>query len=928
MAENETKRDTEPRIPDESAREQIELQKKWFDAIFHGARDAIFIADEDALFVNCNKAAEILTGYSLDELHSMTIKDLHEPEDLDAFNKFFLKILSGEEITSEAKILRKDGTKVDVEFSNKSLRIDGKSYMHTIARDISKRKLTEENLIKGEKEYRELFENSPIGIFKTDSEGNVLKVNPEMARILGAESPEEALARFQNLSQSLYVDPKRRDLLLKILRDKGFVKDFEYEAVRLDGKRITLNMDARIRGKNPEGTFIIDGFTSDITDRKMAEEALSDNYKKYYSFLNTTSEGVYLQQLEIPVDTSLPVEEQIDAFYDNAYFAECNDALARMYGFSNQKEILGKKLVEFHGGRNHPINRNEVRRFIENGYREHSELSHETCSDGKERWFLNTTSGVVEGGKLLYLWGTHTDITENRRAEDEIIKLSEAIAQLEEIVVITDANGIILYANPAFERITGYPEEKTIGQKPSMLKSGVHDEQFYSELWRTISEGKRWSGNLTNKRIDDSHFTASCSISPVKNREGEITNYVWISRDITKEIFLKKSIEQAQKMEAVGTLAGGIAHDFNNILTSVLGFTELALNDVEKDSIQEERLQAVYSAGRRAKDLVKQILTFARKTDEETKPIQVNIILKEALKLLRPTIPTTIEIRQDLRSDSQIMGAPTHVHQIIMNLCTNAAQAMEDEGGIMTVSLKDVRLAQEFTKKHLGMTPGDFLELKISDTGKGIHPKILGSIFEPYFTTKAKGEGTGMGLATVHGIVKKYQGEILVSSKLNKGTEFTVYLPVCRKKAPSKKYSFGDLPGGDENILIVDDEIQVAKITGLSLGRLGYNVTTLTSSLEALEVFESNPDAFDLVITDMTMPGMTGDRLTSKLLNIRPELPVILCTGYAKKFAGKEANIKGVRAFAYKPVTSSDLAGLVRRVLDGDDASKDSEGAE
>jgi CheY-like chemotaxis protein len=387
-------------------------------------------------------------------------------------------------------------------------------------------------------------------------------------------------------------------------------------------------------------------------------------------------------------------------------------------------------------------------------------------------------------------------------------------------------------------------------------------------------------------------------------------------------------MEQAQKMEAVGTLAGGIAHDFNNILTSVLGFTELALNDVEKDTVMEERLQAVYSAGRRAKDLVKQILTFARKTDEETKPIQVNIIIKEALKLLRPTIPTTIEIKQDLRSDSLIMGAPTHVHQIIMNLCTNAAQAMEDEGGIMTVSLKDARLTPGFTKKHLGLDPGDFLELKISDTGKGIPPKILESIFEPYFTTKAKGEGTGMGLATVHGIVKKYQGEILVSSKLNKGSEFTIYLPVCRKKAPSKKYSFGDLPGGKENILIVDDEIQVAKITGLSLGRLGYNVTTLTSSLEALETFKSDPDAFDLVITDMTMPGMTGDRLTNKLLNIRPELPVILCTGYAKKFAGKEADIKGVRAFAYKPVTSSDLANLVRRVLDGEDASENTEGLE
>ncbi len=926
MADKENDRETDPGAPGSTDQEQINLQQKWFDAIFHGARDAIFIANEQARFVNCNRAAEIMTGYSLDEIHSMTIEDLHEIEDLDAFRKFFSRIMAGEEITSESRILRKDGTKVPVEFSNKSLQIDGERYMHTIARDISKRKLAQEILVKSEKEYRELFEHSPIGIFKTDSEGNVLNVNPEMARILGAKSPQEAMSKYKNLYHSLYVDPDRRRLFIKIIQEKGFVKNFDYQAKRIDGKTLILKMDARVRKTLEDGTFIIDGFTSDITASREAEEALSDNSKKYYSFLNTTTEGVYLQKMKNPVDTSLPIEQQIDAVYDNAYFAECNDSLARMYGLPSQKELLGKMLVEFHGGKHDPINRKELRHFIENGYQENSEISHEICKDGKKRWFLNNTTGVVENGRLLYLWGTHTNITAIRRAEEEIIKLSEAIAQLEEIVVITDENGRILYTNPAFKKITGYPEVETLGRKPSMLKSGSHDAQFYSELWNTISKGNRWAGNIVNKRSDGSLFTANSSISPVKNLEGEITNYIWIFRDITQEIALKKSMEQAQKMEAVGTLAGGIAHDFNNILTLVLGFTELALSDVEKDSAMEERLQAVYSAGRRAKDLVKQILTFARKSDEETKPIQVKIIIKEALQLLRPTLPTTIEIRQSIKSDSLIMGAPTHIHQIIMNLCTNAAQAMEENGGILEVSLKDVRLNASFVKKHIGLMPGDYLELKVSDTGQGIPPRIIGSIFEPYFTTKAKGEGTGMGLATVHGIVKKYNGEIVVESKLKKGTEFTLFLPVCKKSNVNERFTSGDIPGGSENILIVDDEKQVAKITGLSLGRLGYNVTTLTSSLEALEFFRSNPDAFDLVITDMTMPGLTGDRLTAKLLDIKPALPVILCTGFAKKFAGKEATIKGVRAFAYKPISLKDLAVIVRRVLDGDEGPKKPEG--
>ena len=629
-----------------------------------------------------------------------------------------------------------------------------------------------------------------------------------------------------------------------------------------------------------------------------------------------------MHQLKKPVKTSLPIEKQIDEVYENAYFAECNDALARMYGLSSQKELLGKRLIDFHGGKNHPVNRAEMRRFIKNGYRESSEISHETCMDGKKRWFLNTTTGVVEDGKLLYLWGTHSDITEMRSAEEKVIRLSEAIAQLEEIVVITDTDGSILYTNPAFEKITGYTAEKILGQRPSLLIGGQHSQKFYSGIWTTIKKGNRWTGNLINKRSDGTIFTVYSSISPVKNQEGEITNFVWISRDITEELSLKKSIEQAQKMEAVGTLAGGIAHDFNNILTSVLGFTELALKDAEKGSVLEERLQAVYSAGGRARDLVKQILAFARKTDEVTKPIQVDAILKEALNFLRPTIPTTIEINQDINSYSLIMGAPTQVHQIIMNLCTNAAQAMENGGGVLKVSLRDIRLTSGFTKKHVALKPGDYLELKISDTGKGIPPGIIESIFEPYFTTKAPGEGTGMGLATVHGIVKKYSGEILVESKLNKGTEFTVYLPVCRKRVKTKRQKFENLPGGSENILIVDDEMQVARITGLTLKRLGYNVTTLTSSMEALELFRSDPDAFDLVITDMTMPGLTGDKLTNKLLSIKPGLPVILFTGYAKKFAGKEANIKGIRAFAYKPVTSADLANIVRGVLDGDQGTQ------
>jgi len=917
MAARKNKPDKKQSSPGLTAEKQLKIRNEWFDAIFHGARDAIFISNEHADFVNHNKAAETLTGYSSDELSSMSITDLYAPEDLDAFTQYFATIMAGKEVTSTADILKKDGTKVAVEFSNRSLMIDGEKYIHTIARDISERLSAQEKILRSEKDYRELFEDSPIGIFKTNSKGTPLMINPEMARIVGAESVSDALSRVKNISETLYVDPQRRTLFLQILKEKGSVHNYAYNAKRLDGKNIVISTTAKISESLADGSFIIEGFATDITDRKEAEEALSETYKKYYSFLNNTSEGIFLQMMKEPIPTSLPVEKQVDALYKNAFIAECNDSLARMYGLSKCQDLLGKKLIDLHGGKDHPVNRAEMKRFIKNGYRENSELSHEICPDGTDRYFLNTTTGVIEDGNLIYLWGTQTDITENRRAEDKIIRLSEAISQLKEIVVITNTEGDILYANPAFEDITGFASEEALGQKPSILKSGLHDNGFYEDLWNTISKGERWSGNITNKRSDGSFFTSSSSISPVKNNEGKVTNFVWIARDITEELSLKNSIEQARKMEAVGTLAGGIAHDFNNILTSVLGFTELALNDVKKGTLQEERLQAVHSAGKRARDLVKQILTFARKSDEESKPLQVDVIIKETLKLLRSTIPSTIKLDQDINSDSKIKGVPTQVHQIIMNLCANASQAMEEDGGILKVSLRDIRLNSSFTKKYVGLKPGNYLELKVSDTGKGISPKIIGSIFEPYFTTKEKGEGTGMGLATVHGIIKEYNGEILVESELDKGTVFTVYLPVCKKKVKPKRPKAGRPSSGTENILVVDDEPQVAKITGLSLSRLGYNVTTRTDSLKALEIFQDAPDAFDLVITDMTMPGMTGDKLTRKLLDIKPDIPVILCTGYAKKFAGKETNIKGIRAFAYKPVSSADLAEIVRKVLDG-----------
>jgi nitrogen-specific signal transduction histidine kinase/CheY-like chemotaxis protein len=379
---------------------------------------------------------------------------------------------------------------------------------------------------------------------------------------------------------------------------------------------------------------------------------------------------------------------------------------------------------------------------------------------------------------------------------------------------------------------------------------------------------------------------------------------------------LESRLQQAQKMEAIGTLAGGIAHDFNNILSAVIGFTELALNDAEKESTLYQNLQEVFQASGRAKDLVKQILTFSRQAEQEHKPVRVKLICMEIIKFLRASLPTSIKIRQEIKSNSLVMADPTQIHQVLMNLCTNAGHAMGDKGGVLELKLIDVKLEADLTAKYPELIPGPYLELTVRDTGQGIPAHIIERIFDPFFTTKGKGEGTGMGLSVVHGIVGSYGGTITVSSEPNKGSTFKVYLPaVERSKAP---VSIAEEPiaTGTERILFIDDEKAIVNIGKKMLESLGYKITTRTSSIEALELFKAKADSFDLVITDMTMPNMAGDNLANELLHIKPEIPIILCTGYSARINREQAMAMGIRAFLSKPVLKRDFAETIRKVLD------------
>jgi len=380
----------------------------------------------------------------------------------------------------------------------------------------------------------------------------------------------------------------------------------------------------------------------------------------------------------------------------------------------------------------------------------------------------------------------------------------------------------------------------------------------------------------------------------------------------------EKQLQQVMKLQAIGTLAGGIAHDFNNILFPIVGYTELTMDDVPEDSQARQNLEEVLKAANRAKELVQQILTFSRQGSQERKPLKVQYLIKEATKLLRATIPSSIEIECNIdESCGPIKGDPTQIHQIIMNLCTNAYHAVQETGGKLEVSLKEVYISYEQSLDRVGMKIGKHVVLMVKDSGHGMEPQVLERIFEPYFTTKKQGKGTGLGLSVIHGIVKSHGGDITVSSRPGKGSTFKVFLPIIDDIEEEIQIIEPVIAiNGKERILLIDDEEQIIDIEQQILERLGYKVTPKTDSEEALEEFAAQPDRFDLVITDMTMPKMTGDQLARRMMDIKPQIPVILCTGFNEAISEEKALSMGIDKFVMKPIVKDELASTIRTVLD------------
>jgi PAS domain S-box-containing protein len=641
-----------------------------------------------------------------------------------------------------------------------------------------------------------------------------------------------------------------------------------------------------------------------------SEAALRESEKKYRTILDNIEDGYF----------------EVDLKGNFTFF---NDALCRLIGYSatamsemNNREYMDEK------------NAKKVfqtfNRVYETGKPAKGFDWEITKVDGSKRQVDASVSLITDPeGNPIGFRGIARDVTKHRQSERALRESEAKYSQLVNhapagIYEVDFLEKKFVSVNDLICEYTGYTRQELLGMSALDILTDDSQKKFIERL-DEIFKGQKVPSSVEFKIRAKSgrEFCVLINSKIIYAADGKPKGATAVVHDLTEQKQaeeekknLENQLQQAQKMEAIGTLAGGIAHDFNNILSVIIGYTELILMNGDVAGEVRQNLKEIFSASKHARDMVKQILAFSRQNKQERKPIQVAHIVKEAIKMLRASLPATISIQQHIEKDTGVIEAdPTQIHQVLMNLCTNAAHALHEKDGVIEIHLGNIDLDQKAAADIPGLKTGSYLKLSVKDSGEGISPGLQQQIFNPYFTTKKKGEGTGLGLAVVQGIVKSNNGAVTVESEMGKGAAFHVYLPTINRKLTPEDEISTPLPMGCEHILLVDDEQPLVEIGKQMLERLGYNVAARTSSIEALELFKVDPNRFDLVITDIVMPNLTGDKLAKKILSIRNDIPVVLCTGYSEKFTRRNASEMGIQSFLMKPLVMRDLADTVRQAL-------------
>jgi len=658
------------------------------------------------------------------------------------------------------------------------------------------------------------------------------------------------------------------------------------------------DLEAKVIERTEELRNVNEQIQAELTERKRAEEALRMSEERYKAIFDNASVGI----------------DMVDA---EGRFLQVNDALTQILGFSRE-ELLKMTLFDVSHPDDVEVSRLYYDKMVLGGTGSYRFQKRYIKKDGSVVWADVYVYALRDAtGDCLVSIGVISDITQRVTAELERRRLASAIEQAVEGVVITDAKGTIEYVNSGLEKMTGYAGNELIGRTPGILKSGEHDNAFYRKLWETITRGEVWTGRFVNKRKDGRLYHADTTISPVRDSSGKVVNFVAVKRDVTEHLDLSKQLLQAQKMEAVGTLAGGIAHDFNNILQVALGYSELILGDDDLPRHYRADLTNINESARRGADLVRRLLTFSRKTEINPQPLNLNRRIHEVRKMLERTLPKMIPIQIFLEENLATVNAdPTEIDQVLMNLAVNARDAMPD-GGNLIFETANIDLDEDYARTHLEVTPGHYVRLTVTDTGSGMDRDILEHIFEPFYTTKGTGEGTGLGLAVVHGIVKHHGGHIQCYSEPGHGTTFKIYLPALIWDEKPDGTTVKAMPrGGPETILLVDDEEFIRDLGSRILTRAGYKVITATNGKEALELYKAQTERISLVILDLIMPEMGGKQCLEALLSFDSTVKVVVASGYSAHGLIKDAVTLGAKGFVNKPYDIRQMREVVRVVLD------------
>jgi PAS domain S-box-containing protein len=715
--------------------------------------------------------------------------------------------------------------------------------------------------------YQELYDLAPTGYFTLSRHGLIIEVNLTGAALLGMPRPKLIRRDFGHFVAPESLDQWNRHIITVIGDKEKQSCDLTLKAedgssfyARLDSIRTDTSAEQQsANGK----THVILLMVSDITELTQAQLRLEKERAHLRTLLQTIPDLIWLKNP--------------DGIYLN-----CNARFERFFG-AEEAEIVGKKDHDF------------VDDDLADSFREHDHIAMAagkpsineewlTFADDGHREFVETikTPMCDSDGNLIGVLGVSRDITAARKAEETEKRLATAIEHAADGMIITDATGIIQYVNPAQEILSGYSLDELVGQTPNVLKSDFHDGNFYKHLWDTINTGNVWSGRFVNKKKDGTEYHEDASISPVYDKSENLTTFVVVEHDVTKQLALQEQLFQAQKMETIGTLTGGIAHDFNNVLQPVMGYTELLMMGKKQGDPELASLQKIYDAGKRGADLIKGLMIFSRKIQPDFGRVDLNHEIVQARNLLSQTIPKIIKIDLRLSDDLKTIQAdPSQIGQVLMNLGVNARDAMPD-GGTLTIETTNIQLDKEYCNTHIEAKPGSYVLLTVSDTGQGMDKKTLSHIFEPFYTTKEKGKGTGLGLATVYGIVKKHDGHIICYSEPQHGTTFTIYFPsIQMEKDSDTPTDETPIPGGTETVLLVDDEEDLRDLGTTLLKRFGYKVISAGNGKEALEIYQMEKDRIAIILLDLIMPEMDGRRCLAKVLHVNPNAKVIIASGYS-----------------------------------------------